>query len=176
MHQSPGHAQTIRLHAPVAVVASCWYTQIMEGLVEGALRCLDEAKVSLSDGSVGRACARLVRVPGSFELPQACAMLGHSRAESGEAAYSGIAALGCLIRGETSHYDVLCHAVGNALAALSVQLAIAHRAAPVALSFGVLTCESLAQAEARSGFDERNKGYEAMQALLGMLSSAAVGR
>lgn len=143
----------------------------MDGLVEGALRCLDEAAVALPDGAVGRACARIVRVPGSFELPQACAMLGRQLAPEGGPAYAGIAALGCLIRGETSHYEVLCHSVANALAGLSMQLGTAHPACPVALSFGVLTCETLAQAEARSEPDEHNKGFEAMQALLRMLAS-----
>lgn len=146
----------------------------MDGLVEGALRCLDEAAVALPDGAVGRACARIVRVPGSFELPQACAMLGRQLAPEGGPAYAGIAALGCLIRGETSHYEVLCQAVANSLAALSVEFS--KPTGCIALSFGVITCEALSQAQARSGADQRNKGYEAMQALLGMVASGLAAR
>lgn len=140
----------------------------MDGLVEGALRCLDEAAVALPNGAAGRASARIVRVPGSFELPQACALLGRQKAADGQTLYSGIAALGCLIRGETSHYEVLCHAVANSLAALSVDLA--QPAGHVALSFGVLTCDEMQQAQARSSADRHNKGYEAVQALLGTIS------
>src|SRR5207237_9527284 len=87
-------------------------------------------------------------VAGSFELPPAVAAI----AETGR--FDAVVPLGCLIRGETPHFDVLAHAVAGALARLAWPL-------PVAIPFGGLTCESLAQASARSG-PGRNVGAEAV--------------
>jgi 6,7-dimethyl-8-ribityllumazine synthase len=96
-------------------------------------------------------------VAGSFELPAAVAAL----AEAGR--YDAIVPIGCLIRGETPHFEVLARAVATGLMELSLTY-------PVAIPFGVLTCDTVAQAKARAGGREGNKGAEAMAAALEMVA------
>ncbi len=143
----------------IAVVASSWYPEIMRGLLAGAQRCLERFELNAD-------AADVYWVPGSFELPQAVARvaeLGDQEiAESRAPRYNGIVALGCVIKGETDHYDVLVHAIAGGVTRLSIEL-------PLPVSFGVLTCQNFSQAEARSGDDHLNKGYEAMLALLDMM-------
>jgi len=132
--------------ARVAIVRARWNDVITRGLAQGA---------------VGRALAHGAKVEefevaGSFELPPAVAAL----AKSGR--YDAVVPLGCLIRGETPHFDVLAHAIARALAELATSL-------PVAIPFGVLTCETIEQARARSGPD-RNIGAEAMDAALELVT------
>ncbi len=106
-------------------------------------------------------------VSGSFELPAAVAML----ADGGR--YDAIVPIGCLVRGETPHFDVLARAVAHGLMRLSLDRA-------VAIPFGVLTCDTRAQARARAGGRAGNKGAEAMEAALGMVAlrqaTSAIGR
>lgn len=121
----------------------------------------DEITRALAQGALERALALGAtvdefEVAGSFELPPAVGAL----AESGR--YDAIVPLGCLIRGETPHFDVLAHAVVRALA----DLAIAHR---IAIPLGVLTCETIDQARARAN-PERNIGAEAMDAALELVA------
>lgn len=82
-------------------------------------------------------------------------------AETGR--YDAIVPLGCLVRGETSHFDVLAHAVARALIELSMRYA-------VAIPFGVLTVESIEQAKARAGGSEGNLGASAMDAALELVA------
>ena len=96
-------------------------------------------------------------VAGSFELPAAVALLGDT------GTYDAVVPLGCLIRGETPHFDVLARAVAEGL----MQLSLAY---PAAIPFGVLTCDTAAQAEARAGGRTGNAGAEAMEAALGMIA------
>ncbi len=102
----------------------------------------------------------VVWVPGSFEMPTTVKRL----ADSGK--YDGILVLGALIKGSTLHFDVLAHQVTRALTELSVQLS-------VPLSFGVLTTLTLDQALERAGTKAGNKGAEAMQSLIEMISLTA---
>src|SRR6266480_1284890 len=95
-------------------------------------------------------------VAGSFELPPAVATI----ARSGR--FDAVVPLGCLIRGETAHFDVLAHAVARSLAELAMSF-------PVAIPFGVLTCETIEQARARSS-PEHNVGAEAMEAALELVA------
>lgn len=143
----------------IAIVVSSWYPEIMQGLLAGTQRCLERFELN-SDA------ADVFWVPGSFELPQGVARVAELRGEeAGDVSpprYGGIIALGCVVKGETDHYDVLVHAIAGGLTTLSLQL-------PMPVSFGVLTCQNFAQAEARSGDDHLNKGYEAMLALLDMM-------
>ncbi|MCC7476885.1 6,7-dimethyl-8-ribityllumazine synthase [bacterium] len=143
----------------IAIVASSWYPEIMRGLLAGSQKCLERFELNPD-------AADVFHVPGSFELPQAVARIARlASLEAGEVSaprYSGIVALGCVIKGETDHYDVLVHAIAGGITRLSIEL-------PMPVSFGVLTCQDFAQAHARSGDDHMNKGYEAMLALLDMM-------
>ncbi len=128
----------------VAIVASSWHERVMDGLVAGAQRALADA------GVLG---APLVRVPGSFELPVACASLADK--------YDALIALGVVIRGGTPHFDYVCEAATMGLTEVSVR----YRK-PV--GFGVLTCDDEQQALDRAGLEgsREDKGYEAAVAAL----------
>jgi 6,7-dimethyl-8-ribityllumazine synthase len=135
--------------ARVAIVRARWNEDVTLALERGAIvRATDAgAKVDLFE------------VPGSFELPAAVALL----ADTGR--YDAIVPLGCLIRGETPHFDVLAHAVARGIVDLST-------AYPIAIPFGVLTCDTMEQAMARAGGSEGNKGTEFMDAALEMVALA----
>ncbi|GAA1233152.1 6,7-dimethyl-8-ribityllumazine synthase [Oryzihumus leptocrescens] len=123
----------------VAVVAASWHQTVMDGLVEGARRALTESGVD---------SVELVRVPGTFELPVACARLAGS--------YDALVALGVVIRGGTPHFDYVCQAATVGLTDVSVRTGV-----PV--GFGVLTCDDDAQALDRAGLpgSSEDKGHEA---------------
>ncbi|WP_116951100.1 6,7-dimethyl-8-ribityllumazine synthase [Jiangella endophytica] len=129
----------------VAVVASLWHQQIMDGLIAGAQRALEEAGVH---------DPLILRVPGSFELPVAAARLARAN-------YEAVVALGVVVRGETPHFDYVCQAATDGLTRVAVDTGV-----PV--GFGVLTCDDEAQALARAGLagSKEDKGYEATQAAL----------
>jgi 6,7-dimethyl-8-ribityllumazine synthase len=127
----------------VAVVAASWHQVVMDGLLGGALRaCADHAVVD----------PRVVRVPGSFELPVAAQALA-------AAGYDAVVALGVVIRGGTPHFDYVCQAATSGLTQVSVSSGI-----PV--GFGVLTCDDDAQALDRAGLpgSKEDKGHEAVAA------------
>ncbi|WP_122262856.1 6,7-dimethyl-8-ribityllumazine synthase [Ornithinimicrobium cerasi] len=128
----------------VAVVAASWHTTVMDGLLEGARRGLADAGVSE---------VTEIRVPGSFELPVACARL----ARTGR--YDAIVALGVVIRGGTPHFDYVCSAATEGLTRVSVDTGV-----PVGL--GVLTCDDEDQALDRAGLpgSSEDKGHEAATA------------
>ena len=130
----------------VAVLVARYNEVVTSRLLEGARQCLQEKGVA--DGRVD-----VVWVPGAFELPVAA----EAAAASGQ--YSAIVALGCVIRGETPHFE---YVAGEAARGLGT-VALAHR---LAVGFGVLTTESLEQAMARAGGAAGNKGYEAAEAAL----------
>lgn len=134
----------------MAVVVARWNAEITDRLATGAVEAAE------------RAGARIERfqVAGAFELPAAVALLG----DTGR--YDAVVPIGCLIRGETPHFQILADAVANGL----MQLSLAY---PTAIPFGVLTCDSAAQARERSGGRKGNKGAEAMEAALGMVTMRA---
>lgn len=136
-----------RVDLVVAIVAATWNRGIVDRLVAGAL---DE----LSASGLAADRIRLMRVPGAWELPIA------ARAAL-DAGADAVVALGCVIRGETDHYDVIVRETSRAL--MDVMLATGK---PVAN--GVLACREHAQALARAGFGEEadNKGVEAAAAAL----------
>ena len=103
----------------VAVLAASWHEQVMDGLVAGAQRALDDFKVEPAD---------VVRVPGSFELPVVAAALA-------AAGYEAVVALGVVIRGGTPHFDYVCSAATDGLN----RVALDHG---VAVGFGLLTCDT----------------------------------
>ena len=129
----------------VAVVAASWHTQVMDGLVAGAERAC--AAYGISEPEV-------IRVPGTFELPVVAAALAR-------AGYDAVVALGVVIRGGTPHFEYVCSAATDGLTQVSVDHAI-----PV--GFGVLTCDTDAQALDRAGLEgsSEDKGWEATAAAL----------
>ncbi|MGH3384926.1 MAG: 6,7-dimethyl-8-ribityllumazine synthase [Nocardioidaceae bacterium] len=129
----------------VGVVAASWHTTVMDGLIAGAQRALDEAKVE---------APTLIRVPGSFELP----VMALHLAKMG---YDAVIALGVVIRGDTPHFDYVCSAATDGLNRVALDTG-------VPIGFGLLTCDDEAQALARSGIDgsSEDKGYDAAQAAL----------
>ena len=129
----------------VAVVASSWHDQVMGGLVAGAERAL--AAYAVED-------YRLVRVPGSFELP----VVAQALAQEG---YDALVALGVVIRGGTPHFDFVCTSATDGL----TRVALDHG---VPVGFGLLTCDTEQQALDRAGLEgsAEDKGYEATAAAL----------
>ncbi len=129
----------------VAVVAASWHDRVMDGLLAGARRALDDHKVE---------AATVIRVPGSFELPVVAAAL----AEKG---YEAVVALGVVIRGGTPHFEYVCSAATDGLN----RVALDHG---VAVGFGLLTCDTDEQALDRAGLEgsREDKGYEATAAAL----------
>ena len=128
-----------------AIVVGRFYEELAEKLVAGA-RGLFQA----AGGEVD-----VFEVPGAFELPLAALMV----AETGR--YAGIACLGAVIRGETSHYDYVC---GEA--ARGIQDVMLRTGVPC--GFGVLTVDSMEQALARAGGGKRNQGEDAAEAVLAL--------
>ena len=138
----------------VLIVTADFYKEISDALVQGAVAVLDAA---------GASYERLA-VPGAFEMPAAIAMALRSRKyHSGEKRFDGYLALGCVIRGETSHYDHICEESARALQCL----ANAHS---LALGYGILTVENQEQAWARAAVDQRNKGGDVARACLRMIA------
>lgn len=129
----------------VAVLASSWHEQVMDGLIAGARRALADYQVE---------AASVVRVPGSFELPVVAAAL----AEKG---YEAIVALGVVIRGGTPHFEYVCTATTNGLARVALDTG-------AAIGFGLLTCDDAEQALDRAGLEgsSEDKGYDATSAAL----------
>jgi 6,7-dimethyl-8-ribityllumazine synthase len=107
----------------------------------------------------------VVRVPGAFEIPLAARKL----AETGK--YDAILCLGCLLRGDTAHYDVIVNEVTRGIGQSAQETGVPH-------AFGVLTCETLEQAIDRAGLKMGNKGLEAALAAVEManLTRAVAGR
>lgn len=132
-----------------AIVVSRFNELVTEKLVEGARSCLVQHGVAEED-------VDLVRVAGAYELPAAVAALLR------RGGYDGIVALGCVIRGETPHFDYVAGEAARGLQTLAME-------SPVAIGFGVLTTDSRDQALARAGGDRGNKGWEAALVALEMV-------
>ena len=137
----------------ILIVEARYYEDIADALLRGA-----EAAFA----GAGATFERLT-VPGAFEIPAAISRaLAAGRAGQG-ARYDGYLALGCVIRGETSHYDYIC-----AESARKLQDLACDRGA--ALGYGILTCENWDQAWARANVGDRDKGGEAARACLAMIA------
>jgi len=134
----------------VALVASRFNEFVTERLVEGALDGLVRHGADPKNVTV-------VKVPGSFELPQVAAKL------AGQGNHDAIVALGCLIRGETSHFDLIAAEAAKGLAQAAVS-------SGVPVIFGVLTCDTMEQAIDRAGGKGGNKGWDAALAAIEMVS------
>lgn len=124
-----------------AIVVSRFNAFITERLLQGALDALRRTGAHSSD-------ITLMRIPGSFELPAAARML----AQTGK--YDAVICLGCLLRGETAHYDVIVNECARGIGQSAQETGVPH-------AFGVLTCDTLEQAIDRAGLKMGNKGLEA---------------
>jgi len=137
----------------VAIAVSRFNGDISTRLLDGALAALEEA-------GVARGSIDVMPVPGAFELPLAAMGLARTRR------YACVLALGCVIRGDTPHFEYVASEAASGL-----QLAALETGVPVA--FGVLTCDNRFQAEARAGGKLGNKGAEAARAGLEMADAFA---
>ncbi len=133
----------------IGIAAGRFNQEIVDRLLEGALSALEET-------GTDRDAVELVRVPGAFELPLAVQKL----AEKCDA----VIALGCVIRGETPHFEYVSEAASQGLERVSLD-----SGTPV--GFGVLTTDDVEQALARAGGDVGNRGYDAAIAAIEMLQS-----
>jgi 6,7-dimethyl-8-ribityllumazine synthase len=133
-----------------AIVVSRFNAFITERLLQSACDGLLRAGAKRNDISI-------VRVPGSFEIPSAARTL----ALTGK--YEAIICLGCLLRGDTAHYDVIVNEVTRGIGQSAQETGIPH-------AFGVLTCDTLEQAIDRAGLKMGNKGFEAALAAVEMAS------
>ncbi|MBV9495554.1 MAG: 6,7-dimethyl-8-ribityllumazine synthase [Acidobacteria bacterium] len=131
-----------------AVVASRFNDEIVGGLLDGALECLTR------HGAADDAIA-LYRVPGAFEIP----MMTKHLIAAGDV--DAIVTLGCLLRGDTPHFDFISAQVTNELSRVAVD-------ADFPVAFGVITCNTMEQAVARSSKGSGNKGWEAALAAIEM--------
>ena len=137
----------------VLIVEGRFYSDIADELAKGATAVLDQEGVSYERLSV----------PGAFEVPAGVRFaLRAMELGSGPARYAGFIALGCVIRGETDHYEHICREASRALMELSVTYT-------VALGFGILTCDTHEQARARAAVDQANKGATAARTCLRMM-------
>ncbi len=134
--------------AHILIAAANYYKEISDELIIGTKARLEKDGHSFD----------VIDVPGAFELPAAVQM-----AVDGDKHYDGYIALGCVIRGETTHYDYVCQQCARGLQdiALTQNLAI---------GFGLLTVENKEQAKVRADVNGKNKGHEAADACLRMLA------
>lgn len=138
----------------VLIVEARFYDKIADDLVRGAVGILEEQGINYER----------LEVPGVFEIPAAIRFAIRSmEVRSASHRYDGFLALGCVIRGETDHYDHICREASRALMDLSTNYS-------VALGFGVLTCEDRGQAEERADPARKNKGAEAAKAVVAMMN------
>jgi 6,7-dimethyl-8-ribityllumazine synthase len=133
--------------ARLLMVISPYYKGVADMMQRGAEAAAEEAKATLDR----------VFVPGAFEIPAAIALAAKTEL------YDGFLALGCVVRGETSHYDYVCGESARALMDLSVRKRLA-------IGYGILTVNTLAQAEERADPRRGDKGGESARAALAMIA------
>ena len=133
-----------------AIVTTRWNTVITDRLLQGSLDALHRSGAAKKD-------IEIVRVPGAWEVPSAARTLAESRK------FDAIITLGCLLRGETAHYEAIYNEVARGIGQSQQDTGVPH-------AFGVLTCETLEQALDRAGLKAGNKGFEAATAAIEMVS------
>jgi 6,7-dimethyl-8-ribityllumazine synthase len=133
-----------------AIVVARWNAVITDRLLQGSLDGI------LRSGGK-RADIEIVRVPGAWEIPDAARKLAETKK------YDAVITLGCLLRGETAHYEAIYNEVSRGIGQSQQETGIPH-------AFGVLTCETLEQALNRAGVKAGNKGLEAAVAAIEMVS------
>ncbi len=137
----------------VGIIISEYYQEVAQGLLTGVTGVLDKHATLHYE---------IVRVFGAWEIPLMAKVMARSKR------FHGLIALGCIIRGETAHFDHLCEQCTAALMSVSMDYTIP-------LGYGVLTVEDYAQAKQRVQIDnlKKNKGFEAVMAVLGSLEAIA---
>ena len=144
-------AATLTGPAPrILAIAAPYYRDVVDGMLRGARRVFDDVKATVE----------VAEVAGGYELPAALAM-----ALKVPGRWDGFLLLGCVVKGETDHYTFICDAICHGVMDVSTRSA-------AAIGFGLLTVDTLAQAEARSRDDNMNKGAEAAHAVLGQIALA----
>jgi len=133
-----------------AIVVSRFNAFITERLLQSAYDGLVQCAAKGED-------IKIVRVPGAFEIPSAARTLAETKK------YDAIVCLGCLLRGDTAHYDVIANEVARGIGQSAQETGVPH-------AFGVLTCENLEQAIDRAGLKMGNKGFEAALAAVEMVN------
>jgi 6,7-dimethyl-8-ribityllumazine synthase len=131
----------------ILLVEAPYYTHIADHLRKGAERALATAGATYET----------ISVPGAFEIPAAIGLVARASDR-----FDGFVALGCVIRGETTHYDHICSESARGLQDLGVREGLA-------IGFGILTVENEAQALARASAERRDKGGEAVRACLALV-------
>ena len=132
-----------------AVITTRWNTVITDRLLQGSLDCLLRAGAVMKD-------IQVIRVPGAWEIPNAARTVADLKR------VDAIVTLGCLLRGETAHYEAIYTEVARGIGQSQQETGIPH-------AFGVLTCETLEQALDRAGLKAGNKGFEAASAAIEMV-------
>ena len=125
----------------LAIIVSRFNQEVTSGLLKGALAYLGEQDIKIAPGDI-------VEAPGAFEIP----LLAQTIARTGK--FDGVVCLGCVVKGETAHFEYISEAASKGLMNASLDTGIP-------LSFGILTVYSQDQAKARSADDAHNKGREA---------------
>ena len=133
--------------AKIALIHTTWYADIITGLVQSATQVLQAAGQNIYTHTVA----------GSYELPLA------AKQQLLRSDVLGVVALGCLIQGETKHFEFISHACAQGLMQVSLELL-------KPIGFGIITADDHAQAQRRSQQNAKNKGYEAAHAVLQQLS------
>ena len=130
---------------PILLVVAPYYKDITNTLIKGAIDLLETNGIAYET----------IEVPGAFEIPGTIALAACTEK------YAGYIALGCVIRGETSHYDYVCGESARALMDMTMD--------GLAIGYGILTVENKAQAIARADEAQKNKGGEAANACVAMM-------
>lgn len=137
--------------ARILIVESRYYADIADALIDGAKREIVKNGAKVDS----------IVVPGAFEIPGAIALAAGKKGKR----YDGYVALGCVIRGETTHYDYVCGESARGLMDLAVQKKLA-------IGYGIVTVENIEQARARAFTDRGDKGGDAAHACLAMVALA----
>jgi 6,7-dimethyl-8-ribityllumazine synthase len=133
-----------------AIVVARWNAVITDRLLQGALDALYRSGAAKGD-------VQIVRVPGAWEIPSAARALAEAKT------CDAVLTLGCLLRGETAHYEAIYTEVARGIGQSQQETGVPH-------AFGVLTCETLEQALDRAGVKAGNKGFETAMAAIEMVS------
>ena len=156
-HQDPLRGRPVALEGDLsaegmrfAIVVARWNAVITDRLLQGSLDALLRSGAKRSD-------IEIVRVPGAWEIPGAARKLAESKK------FDAVVTLGCLLRGDTAHYEAIYNEAARGIGQSQQETGIPH-------SFGVLTCETLEQALDRAGVKSGNKGFEAASAAIEMAS------
>ena len=134
--------------ATFAIVAAEWHERFSEVLLEGAVGTLESLGASSDDITV-------YRCPGSFEVPQVAARVVETTD------VDAVVCLGVLVRGETPHFDYIASEATSGIGQVGIE-------ASIPVTYGILTCDTMEQAMARSGSKQGNKGAEAARAAVEM--------